>query len=98
MSTILAHLAGRWSDAPPREAGVYFARTTNERASPQVRCWDPCAWTQGAAREGDVRTSWEFFYLEGDVLGRPSRADDPLTIARAKADGWRPSNGARARG
>jgi hypothetical protein len=70
---LLSFLPGRWSSTPPAKSGVYFMRLgVNE--DPQVRPWDLDAWSPS---EVSTSTSWEFFYLDGDADGAPSRADDP---------------------
>lgn len=96
MSTLLAHLRGRWSAVPPTVAGVYFQRSVSDPSHSFVAFWSPEPFAPFGKPSGD-RVQLEFAYMEGDVDGSPSRADDPHVIEQARSNGWKPVKESRSR-
>jgi hypothetical protein len=84
---LLSFLSGRWSSTPPEQSGVYFMRLGAGR-DPQVRPWDLDPWSPSTGAKQSI--AWEFFYIDSDVDGAPSRADDVRVHELARKNGWTP--------
>ncbi len=84
---------GRWLRRRPDASGVYAMRSFGGVAFVNRFDANPADWTPGqfecALRHGGRSPELEFLYLDGDELGRPTRADDPRVHAIARTNGWR---------
>jgi hypothetical protein len=77
-------LRGRWSPIPPNVKGVYFARAPSDPDSTHVLYWQPRDWNSDTVVVCPIRRpELEFLYLEDDVDGVPSRADDRRVLELA---------------
>lgn len=85
MLSMLDFVRGRWSSAAPGQPGTYMVRVPGSQ--PWVAYCDGDAL---AGSESDAnKAPREYFYLEGDTDGQPTRWDDRRVAQIAEANGWR---------
>jgi len=85
MAKLYDFIAGNWSASKPTRAGVYLVRQGSD--APWVTYWDvDSASPFGTRADAGIR---EFFHLEGDQDGAPTRWDDPRVPGIARKNGWR---------
>ena len=86
MAKLLDYVRGDRSASKPSHSGVYLVRQSGGDM-PWVLYWEVDAWSPfGTAATLAGR---EFFHLEGDKDGEPTRWDDPRVAATARRNGWR---------
>ena len=85
---IVDFVRGRWSSVPPQDPGVYLLRVPGSK--PWAHYCDEAALAPCSDAER-ARGGREYFYLEGDFDGRPTRWDDPRVAQIALSNGWRES-------
>ena len=82
---MLDFLRGRWSKARPARDGVYCVRLVRDgKPHSWVTHFDPAPHSTFTATD-----ELEFFHLEGDVDGAPTRWDDERVAREARSNGWR---------
>lgn len=80
-----AHVRGRWSSTRPSRDGVYLVRAPlNGALHSWVAFIDP-----GPQSTFTAADAIEYFHLEGDIDGAPTRWDDERVGDLARANGWR---------
>ncbi|MCE9592971.1 MAG: hypothetical protein K8S98_02155 [Planctomycetes bacterium] len=83
---------GRWLRRRPVTSGVYAMRPVGGVAYVNYFDANPAVPTPGqlecAIEHGGSSPEIEFLYLDGDELGRPTRADEPRVYVIARANGW----------
>jgi hypothetical protein len=79
------YVPGLWSTVPPERAGVYLMRGADRHS--WVAFWGENAWSPSAVARPTQQV--EFFHLDGDVEGRPTRWDDERVEQIARGNGWR---------
>ncbi len=86
-------IPGRWIRRRPVTSGVYAMRSIGGVALVNRLDASPAGWTPGqlecALLHCGRSAEQEFLYLDGDELGRPTRADEPRVYENARANGWR---------
>ena len=86
MAKLLDCVRGTWSASKPSHSGVYLVRQGGDDV-PWVLYWDVDA--RSPFGTAPAVTGREFFHLEGDKDGEPTRWDDPKVSAIARRNGWR---------
>jgi hypothetical protein len=79
------YIRGRWLTVQPQRAGVYLVRIPGTR--PWVAYCDHESLASGELNAS--KAAREYFHLEGDADGHPTRWDDPRVVQLAEASGWR---------
>jgi hypothetical protein len=90
MRTLVDYIRGHWSASAPAREGIYLVREPGGARS-WVAYWTP----DSSAPFGSARR--EFFHLEDDEDGQPTRWDDDRIATLAKAGGWRETADERRR-
>jgi len=75
MQHIYDHVRGYWSLSLPAHEGMYLMRVPNERGRPWVSYWEPDPSSPFGTPSAE-RQRREFFHVDGDAEGRPTRWDD----------------------
>jgi hypothetical protein len=85
LNPMSAYVRGRWSSTRPTREGVYLVRAPVKGA---LHSWvafiDP-----GPQSTFTAADSIEYFHLEDDVEGAPTRWDDDRVASEARTNGWR---------
>jgi len=97
MDLIVDYLSGRWSFATPAQRGVYFMRQPGDGRA-WVSYWDPAEFVPFQGAPASTPSGREFFHLDEDANGQPTRWDDPRVAELARANEWREPPNLRRRG